>query len=510
MHKRTLVVCAFFVSSWMARAQGPASVSQVVMWSTVTNQNIAPGGPFTPSATGTLPSGLLSVYGDTLTGDRIDLSGANTINNPLHYSVLSPAALSSALSSNIAVALSIIPVESPTSGVILKTDPTTGASLPVADTLGPIFTERAETIGKGRFYIGITHQDYHFTSFNGMSLNGLSVLYPGGNTNDFLGTKTPPATFNLALDVRLSQNIAFLTYGVTNRFDVSLGLPMVHAAVASSAYNGAIYAGSGTSTTGGNNCWCVSTFTPGSFDLTAPFIGSANLSKTGFGDVVLRFKGTVLERPGAVLALGSDLRFPTGDAANYLGTGTTSVKPFLALSLYSKPLKNGIVFAPHADVGWQFSGKSILGGMLSGSPQTATLSDGSQVSYPGPPFTTTKGYLPDVFTWAVGTEVALGSRNTLIADVLGDQIGWVHGLQTLQSQSVTGLAPAGAQAISSGLAASSTLGSFGQYSGAFGYKARLPGNLIFTFQALVRLDNNGLTARFVPLFGLGYGFGPTR
>ena len=49
-------------------------------------------------------------------------------------------------------------------------------------------------------------------------------------------------------------------------------------------------------------------------------------------------------------------------------------------------------------------------------------------------------------------------------------------------------------------------GSFGQYSGAFGYKARIVGNLVVTFQEVVRFDNNGLTARVSPLYGLGYSF----
>ena len=59
-----------------------------------------------------------------------------------NYNVANPSALASALSTNIAVALSVIPLESPTSGVILRMDPATGAVLPVSNTLGPIFTSQ--------------------------------------------------------------------------------------------------------------------------------------------------------------------------------------------------------------------------------------------------------------------------------------------------------------------------------------------------------------------------------
>ena len=190
-----------------------------------------------------------------------------------------------------------------------------------------------------------------------------------------------------------------------------MGLPVVHAAVAARTFNGLIYAGNGQ---GNPTCWCADTFTPGTQTLTLPEIGKASFAKTGFGDLLLRFKGTVLQHRNAAVALGADVRFPTGDEQNFLGTGATSFKPFVAVSLYSKPMAHNIVFAPHVNVGWQFIGKSVLGGELQGSTLTAQAADGSTISYVGAPFTATKDYLPDVFSWAVGTEVAFGRRNTVV------------------------------------------------------------------------------------------------
>ena len=154
------------------------------------------------------------------------------------------------------------------------------------------------------------------------------------------------------------------------------------------------------------------------------------------------------------------------------------MKPFMALSLYSRPLANGIVIAPHVDFGWQFSGKSVLGGTLQGASATAQLEGGASVPVVGAPFATTKDYLPDVFSWAVGTEVAFGRRNTLVIDFLGNQIGWIRGAQTLASRDITDPAPTellpGARPMQSGLGDAGRT-SFGQYSGAFGYKARIVG-----------------------------------
>ena len=427
--------------------------------------------------------------------------------------------LNNALNASIASALSIIPLSSPASGVIVKKDPVTGAELPVSGTLGPLFTERAETIGKRKLYFWISNQNYHFTKFNGTSLNALSVLYKGGDPSKLTASGRPlatvPATFGVAMDVRLSQNIAFITYGVTEKLDVSLGLPITHSAVSARTYNGIIYGGNGF-LSNGSSCWCVGTFTPGFPTLTQPDINQTSLAKSGLGDVLVRVKGTVLRKSNVVVALGGDLRLPTGDADNYLGVGTTTVKPFAAVSIYSKPMRNNIVLSPHFDVGWQFSGKSILGGQLQGTPLSASTAGGT-VNYVGAPFTSTKDFLPDVFTWAAGAEVALGRHNTFVADLLGNQVGLIHGIPNASLQTISNLPlPTGPNGDSNGVAvptkgsASGLVSdgrvSFGQYNASLGYKARLVGNLVFNFNLLVRLDDNGLSARISPMFGLGYSF----
>ncbi len=105
----------------------------------------------------------------------------------------------------------------------------------------------------------------------GSSLNPVTMLDKGGVATTLQAggqtLVTFPATINVKMDLRLSQNVAFLTYGVTNRIDVSVGLPVVHAAFSSQTYNGLIYVGDGVGDQAGitqPNCWCIDTFTPGS------------------------------------------------------------------------------------------------------------------------------------------------------------------------------------------------------------------------------------------------------
>ncbi len=486
---------------------GPPSGFQVIMYS------------FT-LPTGSVPA-IFSFNNGTLTpiGQAVP---TNSVGFKPNYNEAVPfSGLASTLSASIATELSVIPIASPASAVITRTDPTTGAELPVSSTLGPIFTERAETIGKHKFYIGFSNQDFHFTSLNGQSLRGLQVLLDaGGRPTGLTAGATPsnqilttyPATVGSGVDVRLGQNVAFLTYGLTDRLDVSVGLPVVHASITGETANAEIYVGAGNGKSGltNTNCWCLDTLTPGvapvnRSGLQLPgVINEVAASHTGFGDMLIRGKGTLIRRRNLALALGADLRVPTGDAHQYLGTGATAIKPFLALSLYTTPLSHGIVFSPHVNVGWQYSGKSVLGGQLTPSE----LAAGPPVSL-GVPFNATNGFLPDVFSWAVGTEVALGRRNTVVADILGNQIGLVHGISNMKTVVTSGLDPSCTTGCKlepvSGLVGTGPV-SLNQYSGAFGYKSRIAGNLVGTFNMLVRFDNNGLVARAVPLFGLSYTF----
>ena len=68
-----------------AKAQNPPNVSQVVMWSTLTNSAIVKVGPFQPTnsqginVTGNIPQGLLNIYTES--------AGGGGINLPANYSI---------------------------------------------------------------------------------------------------------------------------------------------------------------------------------------------------------------------------------------------------------------------------------------------------------------------------------------------------------------------------------------------------------------------------------------
>src|SRR6185436_16003468 len=75
-------------------------------------------------------------------------------------------------------------------------------------------------------------------------------------------------------------------------------------------------------------------------------------SAQGIGDIVLRTKYRFLDVPAGGLAAGLDLRLPTGDSANLLGSGATQARfELIGSNTYNR-------LEPHFNIGYTFSGES--------------------------------------------------------------------------------------------------------------------------------------------------------
>src|SRR5262249_2968262 len=132
-------------------------------------------------------------------------------------------------------------------------------------------------------------------------------------------------------------------------------------------------------------------------------------SATGIGDVTVRLKGGVARFAGLHLAAAVDFRFASGNALNYLGAGALGIKPFIILS-------GGGRVSPHANLGYQWNGQSILAGNVTGTDvffQTTfgTLGNGlpsTQLLVQNGP--ATKAKLPDNYYYSLGIDVG-ATRN---------------------------------------------------------------------------------------------------
>ncbi len=371
--------------------------------------------------------------------------------------------------------LSILPLASPASGITFVFDRSLGVVTRSTESFGPILSERAETIGRRRFYIAATYQYFGFSTLDGIDLKRLPadfkhLQFPIGGViplfeQDYITTSN-------RIDLKLHQVTFFATYGLTDRVDVSVAVPIldVHMGVTSQAHIVRIAPPNPADPSAVQGEYHF-------FNINDP-VGSTDAtfftrrSAAGLGDVVFRVKGTAIKRERFRVAGGVDVRVPSGDEQNFLGSGAAGVKPFVVVSYRAR-------ISPHANIGYEWNGSSILAGNIS---------------------TGAKARLPNQFFYSGGVDIGVAKRLTLATDLLGQRV--IHGfrVQEVPFVDTTGVSHPDIPNISN------YTDSFNLDDLALGFKYEPFGKLLLTGNILIKLDDGGLRARVVPLVGLSYTF----
>lgn len=355
--------------------------------------------------------------------------------------------------------LATFPTGTPSGGFSFSFDPATGAFQRATNSFGPSFADRALTNGRGKFTVGANFQYSKYTSFEGKDLQNGDVKFylthqdiPG---NLFFEGDLVEAA--LRLDLSSSTSTIFANYGVTNAFDVAVSLPIVHVKMDSTIDAKILRLATGTTP--------IHSFAGGSD--TASY--SASGSATGIGDILVRGKYRFLSAQGGGLAAGVDLRLPTGDEQDLLGTGAFGATFQLIGSTSSG------AFAPHFNVSYAASGHSDVVNIA------------------------------NEFAYKVGTEIVAAPAVTLNADFLG---------RTLIDAGRLGLTGVTHNYMNqAGVPGSITLNEYVARDGALnisslavGGKFNVAGNLLITANALIALSNSSVTARVTPVVGFDYTF----
>ena len=365
------------------------------------------------------------------------------------------------LNAAIASQLTSLPIPSPASGIIYSFDKALGVYTRSARSFGPILAERAETIGKDKFAVGFSHQNFTFDSIDELPLNRVPSVFrhiPNPANPTFAQDIITADNF---VDLRISQFTTFLTYGIHDRIDLSVAMPLISASLGVTSNATIRRIGTGTDTT-------IHGFGGSADGSHGQFANTSTAS--GIGDVVARMKGTILRTKSTAIAAGIDIRVPTGDAYDFLGSGAAGVKPFAAVSF------NVGSFSPHVNVGYQWNGQSVLAGNV-------TTGD--------------KASLPAQVLYAAGFDYGITRRFTLAADVLGQHVKDVERIFGDEFRATDG---------SRYPNASFAIGSFNSRSGSIGFKVNPIADLIASFNVLVRMTHTGLQDKVTPLVGLSYAF----
>jgi hypothetical protein len=401
----------------------------------------------------------------------------------------------SPLNSSIARQAALLPLASPSSGITFSWDAASKTFIGSTDSFGPILGERAETIGKYRVFVGVGYQFFSFNDLDGIGLNNLPAVFTQPDTiaSNINGGTTcslnpPDSNANLgqcgfirdiittknSIDLKLHQSTTFVTFGLTNRIDVSMAIPIENVRMGFRSDATIV----NISQTG------VHQFPdrPG----CSPCLNSSSSTfrtASGIGDLIFRVKGTAWKGERAALALGVDVRVPTGDALNFLGAGAAGVKPFVVWSYRSR-------ISPHAFVGYEVNGSSVVAGDTTSGQ---------------------KAKLPGQLTYSGGADVWLTKWLSTAFDVVGQQVFQAQRLTATRfveplactdpncNSLVTTPAPPDPNLVS-------TSGTYNIANASIGAKIKPFGHFLITGNVLVKLNDGGLRSKPVPMLGVSYTF----
>jgi len=430
--------------------------------------------------------------------------------------------------------LTFLPLGSPGSGLVYVYDPALKTFTASTEDLGPILTERANTTGRHKIRMGFSYQRFSFSTLDGASLHSLPASFvhiddPGTNgdlTNGVLvpsGTNctvkpTNPGDSDMGIcgfvrdridtvtniDLRLNQYTASATFGLTSRIDLSLAVPIINVGMDVSSIATII----NNSNTGDHQ------FNPAKVPscsatpcLQGTFANSS--SATGIGDIVLRAKGVIWSGERAAVAVGADLRLPTGDEQNFLGSGTFGFTPFAVFSYAAR-------VSPHVNVGYQVNGDSLLAGDVV-PPQPVGLP--ANITTPS---TFTKGHLPNQFLYSGGADVVLVKKRLAgTFDLIGQRVLNARRSKVATQSFLGACGPAGLAPVDpansnnyctspaanvSQRSLTDTKGSFNITNASLGAKVRVSDKFVIFGNVLIKLDDGGLRAKVVPLVGASFSF----
>jgi hypothetical protein len=302
-------------------------------------------------ASGTVSAADLQGFvGDLYGGDGVTLSsegGPFAAAHKAHFSAESLEAFN-LLDSAIASSTGTFAFNSTFTGITF--DVAAGVPVETQDSLGPLLAESATTLGKGKIDLAFGISTFKYDRIDGQELDNIVLDFPHEDCCSFQGgIQRPPPDGVLSgfetdlvrvmLDIDLEYDVFafFANYGLTDRWDVGIVVPVISVDARARAHAEVV---------------------PVSGTTTHSFFGQDELqnsstggSETGIGDVVLRTKYNFLRDHGAApdLSLLAQVTGPSGDEKNLLGTGEWRYKAGLIAS------KRYGAFGPHLNVAYETS-----------------------------------------------------------------------------------------------------------------------------------------------------------
>jgi hypothetical protein len=267
------------------------------------------------------------------------------------------------LSAALAAARSQAPIPSAGGSFRFAWDPEVHTFVRSEQSLGPIFGERAQTLGRNTGTVGLAYTHIDFDTLEGKPLDNLSfsqaAFSPGFLRTDSDKTNFRDDVLKTHLDLALSFDLFFLTaaYGITDSIDASVTLSLAQARMKGAAVvmvenpggnlGGTILAKDTQLTDAKGNRQPGHLCEAKNFQCATDGFSS---SAFGTGDLFLRTKWHLYDVSFADFAVAGVLTLPTGNADDFLGFHNPTFTPWL---IASKTLGR---ISPHLNLGYAIRG----------------------------------------------------------------------------------------------------------------------------------------------------------
>jgi hypothetical protein len=326
-------------------------------------------------------------------------------------------------STQIADQFNYYPVGSTVAGFTYRFDPNLNIFERSTDGLGPLLSERGQTVGQGKINVAFGYSWINYDQFQGQNLNnynltrgGAPVIVVSPSPNNRVSPPTPPPvvgrftpTPSVIFDsapLLLGKNLVhfvippcgappckaaggFPATGTPGSYTLAASVPDVSldTSIETNAYALFVNYGVTDKLDVGIVVPYLATWLKGGVQATGlidPSTGrmfsvqtSGTAQSSGIGDLVLRAKMNFIDGEYGALASRLDFYVPTGDADNFQGFGHPAGGASLIYSAALGP------FSPHASVGflWRFDAQQFnemrfaLGGDVRITPWLTATSD---------------------------------------------------------------------------------------------------------------------------------------
>jgi hypothetical protein len=273
---------------------------------------------FVPAMASAQSSGLVNVIGDNYEASVEKLfGGIGNAEIVVREIPEGPFNAAGVISSATVLETAAFPIGSSSGGFTYFYDATSGAAMRSSPSFGPAFAERPLTSGRGTFNVGITYLHRRFNELEGVDVDDGSLKFHGALDSVFTGEPIDAVESTFKLKMKSDTTTLFATYGVLDKLDVSVAVPLQHVSIEAEVTSQLLRFGPTSGIPG-------SQIPAGS--------ASTSQSASGIGDIAVRAKYNIFNNSRGALAGGVDLRLPTGDETDMLGTGRTgpcSMRPSL-------------------------------------------------------------------------------------------------------------------------------------------------------------------------------------